>query len=411
MSTSDEKNHVKKQSNKKQLSKKNNTNLTKKERQIKKQSFDNEEKLKKAEIVKEIEVDNQKQNQSSIYLGYKSRVFIHIFLFISLMIGFSSYLIKSIRYETEKYIKYQEKSHLDYKVYLKENTFYDEPYLGKNMIYVANLIDKVSVDYKYIFDIEENIDMIFNYSIVGNMVIADESGNNIYFEKEYILLENQEKQINNQKNFEINENIVIDYDYFNNLANNFKISYGLDTTSSLNIYLKIQKNNVNQNEIISLNENDSMFISIPLSERSINIKMNYKELNLINKLVTKSNLSINNTIYIIISMAFLVLAVITLGYTIKLILLSRTKKNNYDKRLEKILTEYDRIIVETTTFEKVNPDKIIKIKKFEELVDVRDNLKIPIMFYNVVAHQKSHFYIVYNEKMYLYTLKAVDINK
>ena len=110
-------------------------------------------------------------------------------------------------------------------------------------------------------------------------------------------------------------------------------------------------------------------------------------------------------------MAFLVLAVITLGYTIKLILLSRTKKNNYDKRLEKILTEYDRIIVETTTFEKVNPDKIIKIKKFEELVDVRDNLKIPIMFYNVVAHQKSLFYIVYNEKMYLYTLKAVDINK
>ena len=54
-------------------------------------------------------------------------------------------------------------------------------------------------------------------------------------------------------------------------------------------------------------------------------------------------------------------------------------------------------------------DNIIKINKFTELLDVRDNLHQPIMYYNVVAHQKCHLYILKDSNLYLLTLKDVDM--
>ena len=46
----------------------------------------------------------------------------------------------------DDYINYTEKSNIDYKVYLKENDFYEDEYLPKDMIYVASLIDNIKID-------------------------------------------------------------------------------------------------------------------------------------------------------------------------------------------------------------------------------------------------------------------------
>ena len=46
------------------------------------------------------------------------------------------------------YINYVEDGSVDYKVYLKENNFYSDSYLGKDQVYVAGLIDKVAATLK-----------------------------------------------------------------------------------------------------------------------------------------------------------------------------------------------------------------------------------------------------------------------
>ena len=55
----------------------------------------------------------------------------------------------------------------------------------------------------------------------------------------------------------------------------------------------------------------------------------------------------------------------------------------------------------------------VKMKKatFEELLDVRDNIKQPIMFYEVTKHIKCHFYITNEDKIYLTTIKKVDLEE
>ncbi len=88
---------------------------------------------------------------------------------------------------------------------------------------------------------------------------------------------------------------------------------------------------------------------------------------------------------------------------------ANNKKTNYDKYIDKILNEYDRLIVETPTAPNTQNKNIVKIKKFNELLDVRDNLKLPIKYFVVSKHQKCQFYIDHEEEIYILTIKEVDI--
>ena len=77
----------------------------------------------------------------------------------------------------------------------------------------------------------------------------------------------------------------------------------------------------------------------------------------------------------------------------------------------RILNEYDRLIVENGTGPDTRDCQVIKISKFEELLDVRDNLKLPIMYYVVTKHTKCQFYIKHDDELYLLTIKAVDLEQ
>ena len=53
---------------------------------------------------------------------------------------------------------------------------------------------------------------------------------------------------------------------------------------------------------------------------------------------------------------------------------------------------------------------VLLINSFNELVNVRDNIHSPIMFYNVKGHKISKFYILNDNKLYLYIVNSKDIN-
>ena len=44
-----------------------------------------------------------------------------------------------------------------------------------------------------------------------------------------------------------------------------------------------------------------------------------------------------------------------------------------------------------------------------ELLDVRDNLKMPIIYVNIVKHQKGLFYIKNDNDIYMITIKNIDL--
>lgn len=351
--------------------------------------------------------DEKSKTNNKVYIGFNTRLFFSIFMFIILLIFGFVFAFKSLDFIEQKSINYSEKSNLDCKVYLKKNEFYSEEYLGKNMLYVASLIDKITIDFNYNFTSDENINLDFEYKIIGKLLITDSDEKNSYFEKEYVLLESKNTSITDGNNQSIKENIEIDYGYYNTIANRFKTSYGVDTSSKFVIYFVVNKDNSEENIII--NNVSLMSISIPLSERAVNISMDYQDINNTNNIISNSNVIIDNIIYVIVAVIFIIISLVMLVKSIRLLTLLKTDKSNYDKYINKLLTEYDRLIVETSTAPITSGNNIIRINKFQELLDVRDNLKLPIMYYVVNKHQKCYFYITYENKIYLNVVKAIDL--
>ena len=349
-------------------------------------------------------------NKKGRYIDYKTRLMTHSLTFIALFILTVIFLQGAFGVVASKNINYNETSNLDYKVYLKENNFYDTNYLGKNKVYIANLIDNIEVNFRYNYYIEEPTNVDFNYSIVAKLTIDDGTSKNNYFEKEYELLSNKRFELKSGKNYNLDEKVKIDYAYYNGLANSFKQQYGVDTTSNLTVYLKVNKKTdieSSQNNY----ENSIMYVKIPLSEKAINIELNYQDINNSNYIIQETDSKVDNIIFGILATVTLIAALVFAIQIIRLLTLLRGKKSIYDKYIEKILNEYDRLIVENGTGPNLNDCKVIKISKFEELLDVRDNLKLPIMYYVVTKHTKCCFYIKHNDDLYLLTIKAVDLEQ
>ena len=351
----------------------------------------------------------KRTNTSGKYIGFYTRIITYSIIFIISLTLSIFCITKSLTIDKEKYINYEEKSNIDYKVNLKSNNFYETPYLEKDMIYIASLIKSIDINYLYDFTITEPSTIKFNYDVVGKLEIVDPVDKQVYFEKEYILLKNQQKIMNKEQKYYLNQPITIDYNYYNSLANSFKSTYGVDSESNLIVYLRIKKQNTNDSNNIKLNDQSNMSLTIPLSEKAINIKMDYKEINASKKAIKNQTIKINNILWIILSIIFLVIAIKSIYRLLKILPIFYKRPSLYDNYIKKILTEYDRLIVESVycpEFEKFN---LIKVKKITELVDVHDNLTLQILYYEVTKHQKSYFYIKKDKDIYLTVIKAVDL--
>ncbi len=344
-------------------------------------------------------------NNKNSSANFNKLFFITAFLVILFSFLASFFIKKSFVILDAQNISYQENSSIDYNVFLKENDFYEGESLPKDMSYVASLIDKIDVNFLYNFKIDKRSNIDFEYDIVGNLIISDSSSDKVFFEKKYVLLDNTTDNMVDDGSHKIEKNVSINYGEYNSIANQFRSKYGIDVSSKLIVYLNIHEKSKDGSY---LRNSSSMSISIPLSERAVNISMDYNEINKSNRLVRDEQFVITNYFFVVLGLIFVVLFICTCINFFKLIFHVRIRKSKYDKYVAKLLREYDRLIVETITKPNLDDKNIIVVLKFQELLDVRDNLKLPIKYYVVESHSECYFYINYRDEVYLFHVKDKD---
>ena len=349
------------------------------------------------------------KRKRGIYLGYYSRLIFNVILFLSLVVTSYIFINKSIVIQEAKNVSYEEHGNTDYKVFLKDNIYYEDKYLDKNMSYIANLIDYISVDYNYKFKADTLFDGEYSYKIRADLEILNAENKTLFFTKKYDLIKEKTFTIENQNEYNIVENIKIDYDHYNSLANGFKSSYGVDTESNLIIYLDLYRN-IDQNSINNpnINGNGTIKLTIPLSEKAINIKMDSMEINNKNVITSLDDYYLEDIKYLIIGVISLIVSLYLFIKIVKRLSRLSISPTDYDKTLKKILNQYDRLIVTTSSMPNLEKNNIIKLKEFVELLDAKDNLHKPIFFIEVTPHQKAYFFIQDDDKIILFTLKNID---
>ena len=337
-------------------------------------------------------------------------ILIDIVCTIFLLLGLIICIINAFEYTKKEEIIYKETSKVNYKVYLKDNNFYETPYLEDGMAYVATLIDKIHINYDYLLTSSTNTNLDIDYKIIAKLIIGSQNNSKVFFEKEYDLTESIKDKMNDTNTYHINREAIIDYNYYNDLANKFRASYAVNTISNLEVQLIVEEKN-SENNNHKMNNHSVTSLTIPLSEQEINISMQEKQINDVKTLLKEEKYHIKSKEFYTMSIIILVLILTHISFITRYFIRKHRKLTKYDKYINRLLNGYDRIIVNVQTPHNKNKYEIIRVNNFQELIDVRDNTKEHINYHIIEEHKKCEFYVTNDKDLYLYEVNDTDFDR
>ena len=308
-----------------------------------------------------------------------------------------------------KYI-YNIENSVDYSVQMFPNSFFEEEYLGMNKQYTSKLVDNVVINYKSLLSVSKISNIAYDYTLkltlYGNYNENNNYTDSSLWTKEYVLMDKVYNVNNSTSKNELVVPITVNFDYFKNIANQFEKELRLDIDAFLDVELLINyRFYVNGDKVT---KSQTMNVKIPLSEATFTIDVFAPSIQ--NEIVFIERNSKFDKVKIgsgIISLLGAILGAVAIVLSIKL----ENQKSEYALRLTKILKDYGEVIAETTNLPNFNNQNILEIKEFTDLIDIEEELKIPIIYYEKRKNTEGWFFITHNQNIYRYILKIVNKRK
>ena len=301
-------------------------------------------------------------------------------------------------------VAFNEKSNVDYKVFLKENKFYDKEYLEKDNQYIASLINKIETKFNYNMDIPNRFDYVYGYKVDALVEVKDITNDNTIYKFQENLVE--KKNVSNSGDLRINDTVNIDYPKYNDLISSFKNTYELNNakgTLRINMYLDFNGTESNSKTI---KNKKVASLELPLVENTISI----------NKVNTNGSIKydIGNVgiarVFLVFGILILITGLVYIAYIVYYSIKSRTAEMIYQKELKNITTNYDSYIQKISDKYDIGTSQVIKIKTFNDILEIRDTLKQPILMLENERKNGTFFIIpATNSIIYVYALRLVDI--
>lgn len=348
----------------------------------------------------------------------KSRIkdslkFIILFIITLLIIIYAIYLwIISYEDGEEKILNYNEELKVDYKVYLKENNFYEKEYLTEEYNIVASAIDTIDINFDYLLNLSKYVQGETNYTINTKIVayqkIDDKKvwdNNKIIKDKSTIIYDKDTTNIN------VIDSFKIDYQEYKRIMTDYQKKYGVSLIGQLiieiNINSELKYNEFNNN--IKFN-NRVATIKTSVTDPIISITKDIPDLTKNSKVIEKMDSTINYT-KLTLSIIALTGGIIICFYLGKILVTLFGYNSVYVRKLNKILKTYNSIIVDV---EKINISKnenILNVKSFDEILDAQFELRIPIYHQTINKNKEDLFSIKYNNDLIMYKMKSTLYEK
>lgn len=341
----------------------------------------------------------------------KSILLIIFLIIISLtcfVVGFLFMKKGFVKENPNDYIKYGEKSEINYKVFLKKNNFFDEEYLGMNQVYITSLIDYLDIDFNYNLVFEKAQSGKYKYFISGVMSANTQNNTGNYWKKEYKLSKDFEESFDNLNVVNVFKNIQIDYQKYNDLLLEFKKEFGLTIDASFKVFLNVTTIVDSDLSEEALEKNSVMSISVPLTKATIEVPIGVNNVDGYGSLI--ENISSDDKMRIIykysgfgiFGIGLILVVYITLYFV-------RKGEDNYayHHKIKKILKTYDGIIVNVKNLPTLNNLNVINVSSFSELLDAHSEVRMPISFCE--KNDEAYFLLLNDSIAWFYCLKKDDV--
>lgn len=343
----------------------------------------------------------------------RNTVFMFICIIFIIFISALSFLCIFIKRNETHYVSFKENNNTSYKVYLKNNDFYKDIFLDEDDEYISMIIDYINANFKYsLFLDENNVKYKYSYKIDADINVKRKSSDNYLYHEIINLLEKKEITTDNYR-VDINENIKIDYNYYNDIIKNFINIYSLDDINA-KLTIKMHIKVIGSCEEFSEDANKDSIISldIPLASKITKVELNDNLMSGQNNVIQCKKIYDNVLLYLILSILCFIIDLIFIFITIRYEYTTRTAENIYEKELKKILNNYSSYIQKFNNDFNFKEYQLLKINTFTDMLEIRDTIGQPILMKENSDKSGAYFVIPSATKiLYVYRLKISDIEK
>lgn len=291
-------------------------------------------------------------------------------------------------------VSYKTDSAVDYKVYIFQNNFITDEYMSKDKTYITNLVDKIDLTLNYNMSSTDKIDQNTKYDIVATVIVKHDTSGKVLWSENNSLISDKAISEYTDKSISIAESVSIPYNEYNNKIKQFNAQFNIPVTAYVDVNLIVKD--------ASNNNIGSTGVSMDLAEDTFVVKENSTGSN-VNDVTEEVK---PNERIIIIEGIIIALSGIYLVYQVYLAVNSSPlKKNYYSQAVYKILKNYGDIVAEIVKPIDLSHLKVIDVKNFDQMLDIEEEIRIPILFFETVKREEGWFVIITNDMAYRFILK------
>ncbi|MBQ2711801.1 MAG: hypothetical protein IJF71_00330 [Clostridia bacterium] len=311
------------------------------------------------------------------------------------------------------YIDYTEQGTVDYKVNLKDNGFFDEDFIAGNQGYIASLIENFEADFVYKLLMQvNNVNYEYSYKVDAQVVITDLDYNVPLYQPVFELIPEAKYTANGGSNLSVSEKVVIDYNQYNSLANSFLDTYDISNTSSM-LIVRLHVNVISVCEEFDGDNNNEYVtaLEIPLATKTLNAAVTTSAPMGETKILactkgTMKNVAQGISVSFTVATVLLGIGVIVFSYV------TRNKDINYTIKVKKLVNAYRSYIQQLTNGFDEDGYQVLMISSFNEMLDLRDTLQLPILMNENEDKTCTRFVIPTDSKLlYTFEIKVEDYDE
>lgn len=325
-------------------------------------------------------------------------------LFLGLIVILKSFEVQEER-KTLLY-SYNMNKNVNYTVDLIENDYFTTQTLEMNKAYISSLVKNINMDFRYSLSGSKKAKTKYTYQIVAVSNVkydgSSKEDSETIWQKQYVLVEPKQMEVDSP-NFVINESISLDFASYNNEVVEFKKQMRLPISADLVVKLIVRSDTDVPEIEDTVIESSIMNVKMNLNEDVFKVEPQFK--NADNKEIyetIKGSKKVNKFGVAVGGICVVLAIMIILDSIRKSIKFSQ--KSDYAIALNRILKNYGDIVAEIVSPVEIDNLNIIDVKNFDQLLDIEEEIRMPILFYETIEGEQGEFIIVCDNMAYRYVI-------
>lgn len=322
--------------------------------------------------------------------------------------------VVSVWLNKERYIGYTESSKIEYGVFVKENDFYEDSYLGQEYEYVASLIDKVAAEFIYNLSIGSENAAEYEYTYRVDAVLETKSkttGRTIYSSTDEII--STKSMAGTGREVMVREYVIVDYVAYNERASAFISKFGLKETES-NLILKLHVDIIGNSAEFNGGQNNTSYVAsldIPLTTKTVDVSITSDTPDG-NGLLLAKDFGTVAVVFRVLTIVFWILTALLAIALLCFIYLTRNTDITYEIRVKRLLRNYKSYIQKLKNGFDMDGYQLLQLDTFAEMLEVRDIIQSPILMNENKDKTRTEFLIPTDTKLlYMFELKVDDYDE